>query len=229
MSANAMRQVESRDDVWARLAAPLNPNDIKQRQGAGGRMLDYIDAPVVIERLDSVVPGEWDSTLELLPPAGGEEPFAFKCRLQVLGVIREDVGTGANYKEAATDALKRAAVRFGIGLELYRDHGTPRPQVVRQEGENRRPPSTRGAAPTSGTAATKSTAVATADEPSCPKCGGRMWDNRASKRNPRAPDYKCRQRACDGVVWPEKTKPVGAPDPADDDYPSDYDDEELPF
>jgi hypothetical protein len=29
-----------------------------------------------------------------------------------------------------------------------------------------------------------------------------MWDNRASKRNPKAPDFKCRQRSCDGVVWP---------------------------
>lgn len=38
--------------------------------------------------------------------------------------------------------------------------------------------------------------------PACPKCGGRMWDNRANKRNPRAPDFKCRQRACDGVLWP---------------------------
>jgi hypothetical protein len=45
--------------------------------------------------------------------------FAFKCRLQILGVIREDVGQGADYKAAATDAFKRAAVRFGIGHELY--------------------------------------------------------------------------------------------------------------
>ena len=42
------------------------------------------------------------------------------------------------------------------------------------------------------------------DEPSCPKCGGRMWDNRLSKRNPKAPDYKCRNRSCDGVIWPPK-------------------------
>lgn len=40
------------------------------------------------------------------------------------------------------------------------------------------------------------------DSPSCPKCGGRMWDNRQSKRNPRAPDFKCRNRSCDGVLWP---------------------------
>ena len=41
-----------------------------------------------------------------------------------------------------------------------------------------------------------------ADNPACPTCGGRMWDNRASKRNPRAPDFKCRDRSCDGVLWP---------------------------
>src|SRR5256714_9994992 len=40
---------------------------------------------------------------------------------------------------------------------------------------------------------------------SCPKCGGRMWDNRLTKRNPRAPDYKCQNRSCDGVIWPLKT------------------------
>lgn len=40
------------------------------------------------------------------------------------------------------------------------------------------------------------------DNPACPTCGGRMWDNRASKRNPKAPDFKCRDRTCDGVLWP---------------------------
>ena len=40
------------------------------------------------------------------------------------------------------------------------------------------------------------------NSPACPKCGGLMWDNRTSKRNPRAPDFKCRDRACDGALWP---------------------------
>ena len=40
--------------------------------------------------------------------------------------------------------------------------------------------------------------------PACPTCGGKMWDNRATKRNPKAPDFKCRDRACDGVIWPGK-------------------------
>src|SRR5215218_1518945 len=46
--------------------------------------------------------------------------------------------------------------------------------------------------------------------PSCPKCGGAMWDNRASKRNPRAPDFKCRDKTCDGVVWPPRDASAAA-------------------
>jgi predicted lactoylglutathione lyase len=30
----------------------------------------------------------------------------------------------------------------------------------------------------------------------CPNCGGAMWDNRANKRNPKAPDYKCKNQNC---------------------------------
>ena len=44
----------------------------------------------------------------------------------------------------------------------------------------------------------------TAGVPSCPKCGGAMWDNREGKRNPKAPDFKCKDRSCDGVIWPPR-------------------------
>jgi hypothetical protein len=40
--------------------------------------------------------------------------------------------------------------------------------------------------------------------PACPKCGGAMWDNRVGKRNPKAPDFKCKDRECDGVIWPPR-------------------------
>lgn len=44
------------------------------------------------------------------------------------------------------------------------------------------------------------------EEVSCPKCGGEMFDNRAKKTNPKAPDFKCKRykEGCDGVVWPPK-------------------------
>jgi len=38
----------------------------------------------------------------------------------------------------------------------------------------------------------------------CPKCGGPMWDNREGKKNPKAPDFKCKDKGCDGAIWPAK-------------------------
>jgi hypothetical protein len=265
-------------DIWSALAAPLPPAVIAWRQDGRtisrdgkhlARFVAYIEANTVRERLDSVVPGEYDSTLELLPPIQGLDDDAnqgacnFKCRLQILGVIREDVGTGKDYKQAATDAFKRAAVRFGIGHELYdyeqnwvqmdgdgkfarpiedpavayaRRYGRPRAVEGQQQ-----PDPTRGSAPSASPQAGRSESVSpnsaphsaetmrTTDEPSCPKCGGRTWDNRLTKRNPRAPDFKCRDRACDGVLWPEREDPRAVPNRPGDEPPHPADAEEIPF
>src|SRR5215210_6885869 len=135
-------------DIWSALAAPLPPGVISWRQDGRpisrdgrhiARFVAYIEANTVRERLDAVVPGEWDLTLELLPPVTGLDEDAnqgacsFKARLQVLGVIREDVGTGKDYKQAATDAFKRAAVRFGVAHELY----AYEPNWVELEGDDK--------------------------------------------------------------------------------------------
>jgi hypothetical protein len=49
---------------------------------------------------------------------------------------------------------------------------------------------------------------ASASAPTCPECAGPMWDNREGKRNPKAPDFKCKDKQCEGVIWPPKS---GAP------------------
>ena len=247
-----------KNDIWTKLAAPLPVGSISWRQDGKPSMRDgrwfarfvcYVDANTVRERLDGVVPGEWDLTLELLPtlPGADEDTQAasFKARLQILGVIREDVGTGRDYKSAATDAFKRAAVRFGIANELYDyeqnwvqvdgDSKYAKPLEDPQTAYNRRyagrqnvvgvnPASVSANAATLAVGAPtvapveqvapKAAPVAAADvvspfptaedTPPCPKCGGRMWDNRVGKRNPKAPDFKCRDRGCDGVIWPPK-------------------------
>ena len=250
-------------DIWAQLSAPLPTGVISWRQDGRAvqrdekffaRFVAYIDANTVRERLDSVVPGEWDLTLELLPTVasdeGDEANCSFKARLQILGVIREDVGTGRDYKAAATDAFKRAAVRYGIAHELY---GYEQNWVrVDGDGKHAKPLEDPAAAYTRRLARLgrgdlsisnedapvaesdlelAATGALASDEPSCPKCGGRMWDNRLSKRNPKAPDYKCRSRSCDGVIWPvragattSKTEPAEAPVP---EYSAES--HELPF
>jgi Rad52/22 family double-strand break repair protein len=214
-----------KSEVWVRLADPVPPGAIAWRQDGKvvardgrfyARFVAYIEANTARERLDRVVPGAWDLTLELLPTLpvaddeGGGQACSFKARLQVLGVVREDVGTGRDYKAAATDAFKRAAVRFGIAHELYAyeqnwvqvdgDGRHAKPLEDPQTAYDRRYGATLAA----------DTALPPADEPACPKCAGRMWDNRATKRNPRAPDFKCRDRACDGVVWPATNATVPA-------------------
>jgi len=64
------------------------------------------------------------------------------------------------------------------------------------------------AAPTesrsNGKSAPAPAAPSGAESTACPKCGGEMWDNRVGKRNPKAPDFKCKDRSCDGVIWPPK-------------------------
>jgi hypothetical protein len=246
-------------DIWSRLAEPLPNGVVYWRQDGKtiardgkyfARFVAYIEANTARERLDAVVPGEWDLTLELLPPipglddAGDSAACSFKARLQILGVIREDVGTGRDYKSAATDAFKRAAVRFGIAHELYAyeqnwvqvdgDGRYAKPLEDPQAAYTRRygDPSALAAvsepariaavagSPASGTTyapaaspAAPSLVDTDTNEQICPKCGGRMWDNRATKRNPKAPDFKCRDRACDGVIWPARANGA-APEPA---------------
>jgi len=48
----------------------------------------------------------------------------------------------------------------------------------------------------------------------CPKCQAKVYDNRSNKRNPKAPDGKCSNRACDYVIWPPRqAAPQRAPAP----------------
>ena len=61
-----------------------------------------------------------------------------------------------------------------------------------------------------GTGTTKSVMEAA---PRCPKCGGPMWDNREGKKNPKAPDFKCKNKACDGAIW-QDAAPAAQPEPA---------------
>jgi hypothetical protein len=261
-------------DIWSALSAPLPPGVISWRQDGRpisrdgrhlARFVAYIEANTVRERLDAVVPGEWDLTLELLPPVTGLDEDAnqgacsFKARLQILGVIREDVGTGKDYKQAATDAFKRAAVRFGIAHELY----AYEQNWVQMDGDGKyakpiedpavtyarrygRTPASAPARELAQPAATieretevpvsEEPSAARADagplasnEPSCPKCGGRMWDNRLTKRNPKAPDYKCRDRSCDGVIWPPKGEKSGTAEKPEPAKVASEETEEIPF
>jgi hypothetical protein len=88
------------------------------RDGKMGMLLGYINARLCMEKLDLLDP-KWSSHIEPIELRG---EAGVRCTLTVGGVSREDVGTVSDIeslKGAFSDALKRTAVHFGIGRELY--------------------------------------------------------------------------------------------------------------
>jgi hypothetical protein len=130
------------------LAAPFESTEIKFKPQtvSGNRALavPFVDARVIQDRLDDVlgVMG-WQDSYECLPD--GSVVCRLKIRLGDEWIVKEDVGgqseqpdEGDRRKAAFSDALKRAAVKFGIGRYLYRqkptwvDYDPQKRQFVRQ-------------------------------------------------------------------------------------------------
>lgn len=110
-------------DIKAELTAPFE--EVSFRVGSTtekdgtvkGKPLAYINAAQVIDRLNEHCPDDWSDAYEIVRQG------VWKCKLTVCGVTHEGVGmSGADDEEgeksAESDALKRAAVKFGIGLYL---------------------------------------------------------------------------------------------------------------
>lgn len=136
--------------VYNRLAEPFEHHEISFRTGGSGTLLAYIDARVVVSRLNAVVgAGSWHDSYEsvtveetveyplddqgkTVAKPKRDEAYRYdrlvrryggiKCDLTVLGLTKSDLGSPSyadQLKGAASDALKRAAVKFGIGAYLY--------------------------------------------------------------------------------------------------------------
>src|SRR3954469_13484815 len=101
-----------------------------------------MDARTVIARLNLLFPGAWQAQTDALPlemrltrrnadgaltpirvteqgEAKADDTLYYRCRLRIAEVTFEDVGAGDDPKAAYSDAIKRAAVRAGIGESLY--------------------------------------------------------------------------------------------------------------
>lgn len=119
-------------DILAALAAPFPSSEIKWKpqrttqDKTRAEAVAYIDARNVSRRLDEVV--GWDWAVDYQPILGGpQNVVSVICRLCVMGMTRSGIGSftmgdGSQadpWKSAESDALKRAAVNFGIGRYLY--------------------------------------------------------------------------------------------------------------
>lgn len=107
-----MTELDTADIRW-RVSNTWDKGDKKM-----GMLVGYIDSRTAMDALDAL-DANWSSKMEPITLAGES---GIRCTLIVNGVAREDVGVVSNIdalKGAFSDALKRAAVHFGIGRELY--------------------------------------------------------------------------------------------------------------
>ncbi len=119
------------------LSKNVDPNLVKQREGWRDRngnthYVDYVEWHTVADILDENAPS-WTHSVKDIRQIG--EIMTVTVAITIDGVTREGVGTGVantelGIKKAEHDALKRAAVKFGIARELYKKES----DVIEREG-----------------------------------------------------------------------------------------------
>ncbi len=128
-------------DVLEALAKPFHPSLVRWRVPENtigtrlrdkrrfGRALAYLDARAIIDRLNEVLGENWSSSLTPVTEDG--QVTGFLCALTLTfpdgtSATRTDIGHvdlnlsgDTALKAGASDALRRAAVQFGVGQYLY--------------------------------------------------------------------------------------------------------------
>lgn len=109
------------------LRKTVDPNLVRHREGRRDRSgqpqtVEYVEWHTVADILDEHAPN-WAHSIKDIRPIG--DIVTVTVAITIDGVTREGVGTGrasseTGIKKAEHDALKRAAVKFGIARELYK-------------------------------------------------------------------------------------------------------------
>jgi predicted nucleic acid-binding Zn finger protein len=115
----------------------VDPELVKQREGWRDRngnthMVDYVEWHTVADILDETAPN-WSHMVKDIRQIG--DIFTVTVAITIDGVTREGLGTGMagtelGIKKAEHDALKRAAVKFGIARDLYKKES----DVIERDG-----------------------------------------------------------------------------------------------
>lgn len=113
-------------NVLRNLRQPIDPKLVKTREGWKDRsgnmhLVEYVEWHTVADLLDRMTP-TWSHSVRNIVQIG--ETVAVTAAITIDGVTREGIGTGAadnetGIKKAEHDALKRAAIKFGIARDLY--------------------------------------------------------------------------------------------------------------
>ena len=125
--AETSKNVLTFNSTLKELRKNVDPNLVKQREGWRDRngnthYVDYVEWHTVADILDEHAPN-WNHAVKDIRQIG--DIFTVTVAITIDGVTREGIGTGTadselGIKKAEHDALKRAAVKFGIARELYK-------------------------------------------------------------------------------------------------------------
>lgn len=130
-------------EVAAILEKPFTDRQVQVKRGQGNRPQSYVSHGLVTERLTEADPN-WGSRVlhvhTFTDPNGALHCGGVTLELTVRGVTRTESGGPARMgpfadeiKNAQSDALKRAAMRFGVALAMWED-------LIDSEGDDDRPP-----------------------------------------------------------------------------------------
>ncbi len=127
------------------LDQPFLAREIKQREGGNGKMLDYVEGHTVIARLNEAFDGNWNFEVIDYGLDEDHDEVRVLCKLTAEGITKmqfgssaitrnkktkEPVSIGDDLKKCATDALKKCATLFGVGLHLYGEKTDARTQAI---------------------------------------------------------------------------------------------------
>ena len=116
------------------LEKPFDPNQIKQREGNFGKMLDYVEGHSVIQRLNDAFDARWSFEILEHEIQKDTDEVIVLGKLSAGDVVKVQFGSSKitrsretgemislcdDLKAAATDSLKKAGSLLGIGLQLY--------------------------------------------------------------------------------------------------------------
>jgi len=135
------------------LEKPFDPNQIKQREGNFGKMLDYIEGHAVVKRLNDSFEANWSFAILKHEIVKETDEVVVLGELSANGIIKTQFGSSRitraretgemisladDLKAAATDSLKKTATLLGVGLHLYQSDRNPTGR--QQRSTNNQPP-----------------------------------------------------------------------------------------
>jgi hypothetical protein len=131
------------------LTRPFDGNQVRQRQGHNGKVLNYVETHSVICRLNEAFDGLW--SFEVVEWKALESEVLVRGKLTAAGETKSQFGGAAitkgketgspisipdDLKAAASDSLKKCATLFGVGLELYGQAAGDNGQGGQRPGES---------------------------------------------------------------------------------------------